>query len=141
MGKAESIPARVIEGDGEAFRLSGRALEAMGGRRLVYAAPEGSALNDWDVACRLLDELAMGWTARQARAVLGLSAHVRRRPRRALVRAKRAAAEFGDLNGGIKVIIGLGVYFQRFRVPSDFDFKILIVFYPNRVLFSGPGQI
>lgn len=71
VGKAESIPARVIEGDGEAFRLSGRALEAMGGRRLVYAAPEGSALNDWDVACRLLDELAMGWTARQARAVRG----------------------------------------------------------------------
>ena len=71
VGKLEDIPPSVGEGDGEAFRLSGRALETIGDRRLVYAASPGSSLNDWDVACRLVDELASGWTARQARAVRG----------------------------------------------------------------------
>lgn len=65
----------VSEGEGEAFRLSGRTLQKLGAsgsdRRLVFVNAGQSQLGDWDTAFRLLDELVKGWTALQARAVAG----------------------------------------------------------------------
>lgn len=62
---------RVSEGEGSAFRLSGRALEEMRERRMVLVSEGQPELGDWDVAVQLLDELMRDWTARQARAMIG----------------------------------------------------------------------
>jgi len=71
IGGVDFIPAaRVGEGEGEAFRRSGRMLEGAGSRRLVIDVESGVA-RLWDLAFRLIDELAIGWTALQARAVNG----------------------------------------------------------------------
>jgi hypothetical protein len=72
IGPIDSVPTeRVSHGQGEAFELSGRALAEMGDRRMTLAIADRTPLADWDVAFRLMDELAIGWTARQARAVSG----------------------------------------------------------------------
>jgi hypothetical protein len=73
LGTIDFIPGeRVSQGDGEAFRLSGQALEAMrrgeGMRLLFPACPEEAAL---DTMVRLVDALAARWSDRQALAVTG----------------------------------------------------------------------
>jgi hypothetical protein len=76
IGSVDFIPAdRVSSGDGQAFRLSGNALERLGrSQRMTVAMPDeadayvGVGLQ---VICGLIDELVKRWTARQAQAVLG----------------------------------------------------------------------
>jgi len=72
VGRLDFVRERVSQGDGEAYRLSGRALERMPRKqRLLLADPaakEGGALV---VIVRLIDVLAQGWTGRQALAVRG----------------------------------------------------------------------
>ena len=62
-------------GDGEAFRLSGLALDKMGrSRRMAFGAPANLARLDVEtvnVLLQLIDVLAKGWTDRQAYAVCG----------------------------------------------------------------------
>jgi hypothetical protein len=71
-GRVDLVPReRVSEGEGSAFRLSGRALERMRDRRMAFVSDGRSHLDDWDVTVHLLDELMRGWTARQARAMIG----------------------------------------------------------------------
>lgn len=62
---------RVSESEGEAFRLSGRGLAALGDRRMAFANAGRSTLDDWDVVFHLLDVIARDWTGRQARAIHG----------------------------------------------------------------------
>ena len=62
---------RVSESEGEAFRLSGRTLADLSGRRMAFVVAGRSHLSDWDVAVRLLDTLVQDWTAKQARTMVG----------------------------------------------------------------------
>jgi hypothetical protein len=73
LGGVDFIPRKnVSEGDGEAYRLSGRALEGLpGGLALVLAAPSLLAQETWPALIGLIDALAKGWTGPQARAVAG----------------------------------------------------------------------
>lgn len=73
IGTIDFIPeGRVSQGDGEALRLSGRALRAMGkgrGMRLLFPGrPSERAL---DTVVRLVDALAARWSEKQALAVTG----------------------------------------------------------------------
>ncbi len=75
VGSVDFVPGdRVSKGDGEAFRLSGRALETLKGYyRMTFAFPEGTdeqvSLAVKTVVC-LMDALVMKWTPKQAQAVL-----------------------------------------------------------------------
>lgn len=77
VGRVSYLPAEggVSSADGEAFRLSGEALEGLGtGKRMAFLA--GEALSEelsqaFDVIVQLIDVLAFDWTVRQAQAVAG----------------------------------------------------------------------
>jgi hypothetical protein len=73
IGSIDFIPKNdVHEGDGEAFRLSGRALDEMKGTETLdirCPGPDGSILSQ--VVVKLIDAVMDGWTASQARAVAG----------------------------------------------------------------------
>lgn len=72
IGTVERVPgARVSEGEGTAFRRSGRAVTELGDRRMAFVTDPDDALADWDITFRLLDEIVRAWTARQARAMTG----------------------------------------------------------------------
>ena len=64
---------RVSEGDGEAFRRSGRLLQDNDRRQnMRFAYPESPRERVWDVAFALLDGIIThGWSEKGARAVLG----------------------------------------------------------------------
>ncbi|MFT3781575.1 MAG: hypothetical protein QM790_06115 [Nibricoccus sp.] len=71
VGLVDFVRERVSEGDGEAYRLSGRALEEMPRKqrlKLVFPSENEASL---DVIIRLIDVLAQNWTGRQALAVGG----------------------------------------------------------------------
>jgi len=76
LGEVDFLPSATISsGDGEAFRLSGEALETL--RRptrmaLLVSESCSSPLTDaLDVIVKLVDLQASGWTGQQARAVVG----------------------------------------------------------------------
>ena len=73
IGRIDFIPGeQVAEGDGPAYRLSGRALESMHKResmRLVY--PSHPAERALSVVVHLLDALVSRWSDKQALAVTG----------------------------------------------------------------------
>jgi hypothetical protein len=73
LGKVDFIPGeRVSEGDGEAFRLSGKALrESVGKQQMRFVAGPAAESETWDATLGLLDVIVRRWTARQAQAVLG----------------------------------------------------------------------
>lgn len=74
VGSIDFVPGeRVSEGDGDAFRLSGRLLqESHPGRRMWFASSQLPDAGLWDVAFALIDALATKtWTPRRARAVSG----------------------------------------------------------------------
>lgn len=63
---------RVSEGDGDAFRASGRALESLSrSSTMSLAFPGQPEENSLDVVVRLIDALAARWSDRQALAVTG----------------------------------------------------------------------
>ena len=73
VGGVDFVPTtKVSEGDGEAYRLSGRALETLpAGRYLTLVLdqpPEARVLN---AITALLDAVVQGWTGKQAQAVAG----------------------------------------------------------------------
>ncbi|MCY2987797.1 MAG: hypothetical protein NTY19_08035 [Planctomycetota bacterium] len=76
LGSIDFVPAnRVSEGDGEAFRLSGRTLQEIAPTqrmRFVIAGVPNSPV--WDAVFALIDGIITHcWTAMQARAVSGVS--------------------------------------------------------------------
>jgi hypothetical protein len=72
IGSVTLIPRRrVSEGSGEAFRASGLALDSMKKRRMSFAFPGSDAEAPLDVIVHLLDEIAVRWTDRQAKAIVG----------------------------------------------------------------------
>ena len=71
--KADGVP-NIEEADGEAFRLSGRALnEGLGRRRTIrFLHPDAAIAERWDLVCHLIDTLIhTNWTDNRARAVSG----------------------------------------------------------------------
>ncbi len=73
IGTVDFVPGnRVSEGDGAAFRLSGRLLEQSGRYRMRFVAEDSSQSEVWDAMFVLADALiSRRWTARSARAVSG----------------------------------------------------------------------
>ncbi len=73
LGKVDFVPGeRVSEGDGEAFRLSGRVLKETTGKQEMRFAADGTPDSEqWDATFALMDVVVKRWSARQARAVLG----------------------------------------------------------------------
>jgi hypothetical protein len=76
VGKIDLYPKdRASEGDGDAYRLSGRLLENLkGGRRIAFSVcgKENSQETKMiSVIAGFLDSIAQGWTARQAQAISG----------------------------------------------------------------------
>ena len=73
LGKVDFVPGeRASEGDGEAFRLSGRILKETSNKqqmRFIADLPDSGQL--WDATFGLMDALMRNWSARQAWAVLG----------------------------------------------------------------------
>ncbi len=73
IGKVDFVPGeRVSEGDGEAFRLSGRVLKESSGRQhMRFVAGQSCESDPWDATFGLLDVVIRRWSAKQAQAVLG----------------------------------------------------------------------
>lgn len=74
IGGIDFVPGeRVSEGDGEAFRLSGRLLqESDPGRRMRFASSHVPDAGTWDVVFGVVDAIiTQSWSAKQARAVSG----------------------------------------------------------------------
>lgn len=72
IGSVDLVPGRrVSEGSGEAFRASGLALDTMKKRRMSFAFPGSDVETALDVIVQLTDEIAVRWTDRQARAIVG----------------------------------------------------------------------
>lgn len=71
--EVDGVP-NIEEADGEAFRLSGRALhEGLGRRRTIrFLHPDADVAEQWDLVCHLIDTLIYtNWTDNRARAVSG----------------------------------------------------------------------
>jgi len=76
VGSIDIMPEEGISsGDGEAFRLSGEALEALSrSHRMIISLPQSLISNNHqalDVILKLIDVLARDWTEKQAHAVSG----------------------------------------------------------------------
>ena len=73
IGTINFIPSeRVSQGDGEAFHLSGKAIESMRrGEGMSFRLPDRPEERALDVVVRLVDSLAAKWSDRQALAVTG----------------------------------------------------------------------
>lgn len=74
IGTVSFLPKdRVTEGDGEAFHLSGPALDTMKGEQFMLIRTPWKEINgEFDVECALLDFLIHRWTPRQAESILCL---------------------------------------------------------------------
>jgi hypothetical protein len=59
----------VVTSDGEAFRLSGRAFDSIGKKKLTVLTPWEDLNMAMEVNTRFADEIISSWTARQARVV------------------------------------------------------------------------
>jgi hypothetical protein len=72
VGRVDFVRGRVSQGDGEAYRLSGRGLESLPRKqRLGLAFPAGGQREAVSVIVRLIDALAQEWTGKQATAIRG----------------------------------------------------------------------
>lgn len=74
IGGVDFVPGdRVSEGDGEAFRLSGRLLQSGDpARRMQFASERVPDVQVWDVAFALIDAIVTKtWTGKRARAISG----------------------------------------------------------------------
>ncbi len=71
VGSVDFVRGRVSQGDGEAYRLSGRALETMPRKQRLRLEVAGAKddLQALGIIVRLIDVLAQHWTGRQALAV------------------------------------------------------------------------
>jgi hypothetical protein len=67
LGGVDLLPSEAVgEGDGPAFRLSGKLLDAMGKRRLALAAEDRLRPDAFAGALPLIDGVVSRWTAREA---------------------------------------------------------------------------
>jgi len=74
IGTVDFIPAKqVSEGEGEAFRTSGRLLgDKKSARRMYFAASDASLWAHWTTVFHLLDAVVVGqWTDKRAKAIMG----------------------------------------------------------------------
>ncbi len=72
VGKVDFVPGeRVSEGDGEAFRLSGRGLKEASKQHMQFVAEQCDDCDLWDATFGLLDSIARRWTGKQAQAIAG----------------------------------------------------------------------
>ena len=73
IGKVDFVPGeRASEGDGEAFRLSGRVLrEAVSKQHMRFVAERRDDCDLWDATFGLMDVVVRRWSARQAQAIVG----------------------------------------------------------------------
>lgn len=68
VGTVDFVPGnRVSEGDGEAFRFSGEALESMNKHvRMQFGVPDKELERNLNVVAHLVDAIVMRWTDKQA---------------------------------------------------------------------------
>lgn len=74
IGTVDFVGESIEESDGEAFRLSGRALKGLATeqRTMAFSHPDQRVSAPWDAVCLLLDTLIRSkWTAVRAREELG----------------------------------------------------------------------
>lgn len=57
----------IVTSDGEAFRLSGRAFDIMGKKRLIITTPWSEFNNAMELVTRFADDVVSSWTVKQAR--------------------------------------------------------------------------
>jgi hypothetical protein len=74
IGEAAFGQARVVEADGEAYRLSGRTLDAMKkkGQKLIIQSAEETFNQEYEVQCKLLDVIIDKWSTAAAEVVFWL---------------------------------------------------------------------
>jgi hypothetical protein len=73
VGKVDFVPGeRASEGDGEAFRLSGRVLnETTSKQQMRFVAERLDSSDLWDATFGLMDVVVRRWSARQSQAIVG----------------------------------------------------------------------
>ena len=57
----------IVTSDGEAFRLSGRAFDAMGKKRLTITTPWSEFNNSMELVTRFADDVVSSWTVKQSK--------------------------------------------------------------------------
>lgn len=74
IGEAEFKHDRIVESDGEAYRLSGRSLDAMKkkGQKLILQSADEDFNQEYEVQCRLLDVVLDKWSTSSAEVVYWL---------------------------------------------------------------------
>ncbi|MGV3504763.1 MAG: hypothetical protein ACO1O1_13730 [Adhaeribacter sp.] len=74
IGEAEFKHARIVESDGEAYRLSGRSLDRMKkkGQKLILQSADENFNQEYEVQCRLLDVIIDKWSTSSAEVVFWL---------------------------------------------------------------------
>ncbi|NLX99038.1 MAG: hypothetical protein GXY83_23085 [Rhodopirellula sp.] len=72
VGKVDFVPGeRASEGDGEAFRLSGRSLKEASKQQMRFVAEQCADCDLWDATFGLIDVVVRRWSAKQTQAVVG----------------------------------------------------------------------
>ncbi len=66
IGDISFASGNILTRDGEAFRLSGRAFDNIGKKRLCISTPWAELDNDLDLVTRFADSIVSGWTEKQA---------------------------------------------------------------------------
>jgi len=69
IGEVSFESDNIVTSDGEAFRLSGRAFDTMGKRRLTISTPWCDFNTYIELVTRFADEVVSSWTAKQAKVV------------------------------------------------------------------------
>lgn len=74
IGEAEFKHDRIVESDGEAYRLSGRTLDTMKkkGQKLILQSADETFNQEYEVQCRLLDVILDKWSTSSAEVVYWL---------------------------------------------------------------------
>lgn len=74
IGEAEFKHARIVESDGEAYRLSGRTLDTMKkkGQKIIIQSADEDFNQEYEVQCRLLDVILEKWSTSSAEVVFWL---------------------------------------------------------------------
>lgn len=67
IGKVEYENATLATSDGEAYRLSGKALDSIGKRRLIIETPWEEVNKELNVSTAFADDIVSGWTQSQSR--------------------------------------------------------------------------
>lgn len=66
IGGVSFVNDSILTSDGEAFRLSGRAFDSIGKKRLIVSTPWTEFNNSIELVTRFADDVMSSWTAKQA---------------------------------------------------------------------------